>query len=587
MQTNSKTRLRWNPLSRALLLCGLITLAAGTVTEAQAQIDLGTFSAGEVWSQLGGTFTYALDPTTPLPPGLALRFDTPPFFPSNVHAGIIGIATVPRSTPYTFNLLRDGLQVAYQIKITALAVRDPWQTPDAFVNVPFSYQVSALNAQGPVTWTPNGPVPDGLTVSSSGLISGSPTTSGSYYIDLRLTDGVDTVYRGVNVNIHDVRITTPGMLTPNAIQGLAYNTTIEAAGGAGGFTFSSSNLPFGLTLSESGVLSGTVNGTGKFSFDITATDVNHVSYSKRMALTVAGLPRTLPRINPYDNNFLTDCSFFVNCTRGIGVVSGGVAPFTWSATGLPPGMSVRFGDGVTQWWITPGDAELSGTPTQMGTFDVDLTVTDAEGATATNRYQLSVRPLYLWNSMPGGTYQVPYDHRFMLIGGQASTYAVSLAAGRLPFDLTLNPGPFTVTGTAGDGQFPGHAALHRRRDQSTESQSVPVHRERDVDAADQSQRRPQHNHRRFLQQSAQCLLRAVAALVDRQRHPAAGLDADTGRPDHRRHPGRNHRPLQLRRPCRGRVEREQLRRPQFHRRRDADGVADQLHAAVRQRRCRL
>jgi hypothetical protein len=141
MHMNSHTSTRTH-LPRALFLCGLITLAVGVASEAQAQINLGTWRAGEVWVELPGPFTYAVDPTTPLPPGLSLRFDTPPWFPADVDAGIIGLATAPSATPYTFNLLRDGVPVQYQMKIAQLTHRDNWTLPDAFVNVPFSYQLT-------------------------------------------------------------------------------------------------------------------------------------------------------------------------------------------------------------------------------------------------------------------------------------------------------------------------------------------------------------------------------------------------------------------------------------------------------------
>jgi hypothetical protein len=445
MHMSCETRSRWNHLPRALFLCGFVLLAAGTATEAQAQINLGTYSAGEVWAQLPGPFTYAVDPTSPLPPGLALRFDTPPWFPPDVDAGLIGIATSPSPTPYAFNLIRDGIQVQYQIKITALTRQNNWGQPDAFVDVPVSLQLVAQNAAGPVTWAANGPLPPGLSLSPTGLVSGTPSQSGSYNINFSLHDGVDTVWHGVNLNVYDVQITTPGAL-PNATQGVAYSTTILATGGAGGHTFTSSNLPFGFTLSESGVLDGTPTGPGKLSFDVTATDTAGVSYSKRLSLNVIGLPRVLPRVGPY-SGFFPDCAFFVPCSFGVSVTSGGVGPFTWSATGLPPGMSLKSGDGMTQWYVTPGDAEIVGVPTQLGTFNVQVTVTDAEGAQATNTFPLFVRALYLWNSMPNGTYGVPYSHAFYLIGGQPSSYAVSLDGGRLPVGLTLNGGAFSVTGT--------------------------------------------------------------------------------------------------------------------------------------------
>src|SRR5207247_270299 len=194
--------------------------------------------------------------------------------------------------------------------------------------------------------------------------------------------------------ISAVNITTAGAL-PNATQNTAYNATIAAAGGAGGYTFTANNLPNGLSInSGTGVISGTVaSGPGKFNIQVTARDTSNGSYTKNMAITVIGVPAALPFISPYGSTGLDDCTIGVPCSRGLGVTNGGTAPFTWTATGLPPGMAVRFGSGTTVPWISAGDVEVWGRPTAAGTYNVQLTVTDANITTATNIFPLKVSTL--------------------------------------------------------------------------------------------------------------------------------------------------------------------------------------------------
>jgi hypothetical protein len=69
------------------------------------------------------------------------------------------------------------------------------------------------------------------------------------------------------------------------------------------------------------------------------------------------------------NSTLLNGTYRTNYTATTFTASGGAftPPFTWSATGLPPGLTVT---------TTNSAALLSGTPTQSGTFDFTLTLTD-------------------------------------------------------------------------------------------------------------------------------------------------------------------------------------------------------------------
>jgi hypothetical protein len=64
---------------------------------------------------------------------------------------------------------------------------------------------------------------------------------------------------------------------------------------------------------------------------------------------------------------------------GSSTASGGVAPFTYSATGLPAGLSIAAATGA-----------ITGTPTAAGTSDVSITARDAAGTTATRAVQISI-----------------------------------------------------------------------------------------------------------------------------------------------------------------------------------------------------
>jgi hypothetical protein len=422
--------------------------------------NFGTWSVGEIQYSLaatGGSGAYAWSVSSgSLPPGLALRTDLAPWFPSNASAGIVGVATTPGTYNFTLAAASGG-QTAYlpcTMKITALMVKDLYQLPDAFLNSisPYNYTLTALGAAGPVTWTAKNGMPPGLSLTPGGLLSGTPSQAGYYNIGITLTDGVDTVGRGINLNVSTIQITSPGLL-PNATQNAAYSYTLTARGGTGPYNWTTGGLPNGLSLnSASGLLSGTPNtGQGHFTFNVTATDVNRISYSESTSLVVIGTPPALPSMSLYGPyGAFDDCAIGVPCSRGINGNSGGTAPFTWTVTGLPPGMDFRYGSGVTSDGISPDDLELWGTPTTIGSYNVKVTLIDANGVTASQTFPLRVGVLVVDGNdyLSNGTRGVAYSSVLRVLGGAGTgtaSYTLQLIGGKLPAGLTLSG--MTLSGT--------------------------------------------------------------------------------------------------------------------------------------------
>jgi hypothetical protein len=420
-----------------------------SVSPASAQTNLGTYSIGDVWAQLAGEGVWAAPDPAKLPPGVSLRTDVPPFFNPNAHAGLIGIATTPGD--YVFTLTRDGVPAQYRMVISPLVVKTFWELPDAFVDRFYSYQFQAFDNGAEIAgiWSAvAATVPPGMAVNGAGLLSGTPTTAGVYDINLRLSNGVQTVGRNVRFRIFQVQISTPGGL-PDATQNVPYSTTIEAVGGSGGYTFTVEDLPEGLDLAPDGALSGTITFSGHTWFRVTATDDLGRSYTKVMSLVVVGVPPTLPAIRLYDE-FADDCALGMPCNTAIRVERGGRPPFTYTATGLPPGTSIYSGDGIVTSWIAPYNAEVRGAPTALGTYHVEVTVTDADGATATTTFDIDVRPMRLWLEPDDGFYGDPYNFTFYVLGGRlpqsVDEFKDFSFPRRLPRGLTLNKTARTLTG---------------------------------------------------------------------------------------------------------------------------------------------
>ena len=394
-----------------------------------------------------GTYTWSLTSGT-LPTGLAIRTDVPGYFFSNQQAGLIGVATTPGTYNFTLTASSGNQSTpqAFTIKITALNFKDSFQLPDAFNGVAYSYALSALNPAGPAAFTVSqgNSLPAGLSLSSAGVLSGTPTSPGQYNFGITLTDGTDTVTRGFNLNVSAVQITTAGLL-PNGAAGASYNQTIAASGGSGGYTFNAfGGLPQGLSLSSGGTLSGTINtGSGVYYFQVQARDSSNNSYTKQMSLDVLGAGATLPGISP---GHIDDVTVGNSYSIGIPVCCGGAAPFTWSVSGLPTGMTFRTGAGNTSSGISPGAVELWGIPQSAGNFTVQLTVTDANSASASQSFTLHVSPLDQNPQLPNGAIGTAYSSALRVLGG-TGPYSATRTAGTLPDGLSINGGAMLVSGT--------------------------------------------------------------------------------------------------------------------------------------------
>ena len=117
-------------------------------------------------------------------------------------------------------------------------------------------------------------------MSTSGVLSGTATEAGSFPITVTATDsstGTGAPFNGsqsYTLTVNSATVVVAPASLPAATAGAAYNQTITASGGTAPYTFAVTvgTLPTGLTLSTSGVLSGTPTIIGNFPFTVTATD---------------------------------------------------------------------------------------------------------------------------------------------------------------------------------------------------------------------------------------------------------------------------------------------------------------------------
>ena len=243
----------------------------------------------------GGTppYTWSLDSGS-LPAGLTLDPAT---------GEVTGTPTTAGASPFTAKVTDANAQTdlqALSITVEPVPVEPPTITtttlPDGTVGVAYSQTLEATGGTPPYDWSlASGALPGGLTLdSSTGAVSGTPTSPGTYAFTTQVTDDAaqsDTQALSITVAAAPppppLAITTPPIL-PTATLGVPYSVALAATGGDPPYTWSrvSGSLPRGLTLSPSGVVSGTPTKRGNSTFTLRVRDSAGAQVSRTFSLRV-------------------------------------------------------------------------------------------------------------------------------------------------------------------------------------------------------------------------------------------------------------------------------------------------------------
>ena len=330
--------------------------------------------------------------------------------------------------------------------------------PDGIVGFAYSQTLSATGGTSTLTWSlSSGALPPGLTLSATGLISGTPTTatSASFVVQVQDTGTPQqTKTQTLSIRIAAPLAVTTVAILPNAIVGVPYSATLQAAGGITPFTWSVTGgvLPAGLQLSSGGLLSGTpIAAAVSANFTVTAQDSASPAQSASQTLTLHVASPLLVATTA-----LADGRVGSPYLQTL-VASGGTGAYTWSLVGgsLPPGLTLSVA-GV-----------ISGTPTTVNLAGYSFTVQirDSGAPAQISARTLSIRiaaPLVISTStLPAATFGVAYNQMLTASGGIGTvTWSLASGSGPLPPGLNLS-GTGIISGTpsaAGTYSFTVQAA---------------------------------------------------------------------------------------------------------------------------------
>jgi hypothetical protein len=216
----------------------------------------------------------------------------------------------------------------------------------AVTGQPYSVALTAIGGNPPANadvWSLiAGSLPPGLNLSAAGVISGSPTGTGTFPFVVEVMDSgtpqhVASRQFAITV-VAPLAITTPSPALPEGGAGALYTQTFAATGGVPPYTWTSTGtLPPGLTLGQSGLLSGIPTAGGTFTFTVNASDTLGL---------VASMPYTVVITNPVVAGAQLLFATQPTTTTAGQPISPAIRVQTLGATGAPiPGVTVTLGTG--------------------------------------------------------------------------------------------------------------------------------------------------------------------------------------------------------------------------------------------------
>jgi len=439
-----------------ILLVGATVPAFGQVTITTASLPFGsvniTYSGQLTATPVGQTFQWSIVQGN-LPQGLNLNQQT---------GEIAGMPAVGGTQTFTVRAFSPSTQQSgtKQLSIGILQISTPSPLPGATLGT--FYSITFNTSDGPAsaiyTWQPGQPPPPpGLTLATNGVLSGTPTGTGTFNFQVFVFDEKDGIQATKNFSMTvagSVIITTPSPL-PNADANSPYKVTLNAAGGTTPYHWNIvSGLPLGLNLDpNAGIISGTPLNPGQFSFPVQVIDSANSAGSKTFSLTIN------PALKITNGSPLPSGTVGLSYSQAISAI-GGQTPYTFTVQSTPfnpnpapPGL------------LLSSAGVLSGTPTTAGSYNFGVLVTDGIGAQVSMSFALTVNPPLAFSTpspVPSGTVGAAYSQPIMATGG-TPPYSFSITtpppgltldtsgvlsgtpttAGTFPFNVTVTDGAKT------------------------------------------------------------------------------------------------------------------------------------------------
>jgi Putative Ig domain len=360
------------------------TSLAITTTSLPPGLDQATYEAA--LSPMGGTAPYAWTVTGgQLPPGVTLALSAGTLSGKPMRAGTFSFSAQVEDSSFpaqtvsrTFSISVSTMDPQLQIMTAVL--------PDGHLGLLYTVALQASTTKSAYVWSiASGNLPAGLTLTSSGQISGTPAKAGIWSFAVSVTDPSSpgqTVSKNLLITIVSswvlLKVKSPSVR--NGEVNSSYYASLVVEGGTSPYSWSveSGYLPPGLSLTHSGEISGIPVKTGISSFTVLATDSSSPAQtgSINLSIAIAGSPAQLQIATPSLPNGIVNSPYSSTLTAG-----SGTTPYTWSilSGSLPEGLA-----------LTP-TGQISGTPKQSGASSFTAEVNDSSSPPRSAHQAYSVK----------------------------------------------------------------------------------------------------------------------------------------------------------------------------------------------------
>jgi MYXO-CTERM domain-containing protein len=260
--------------------------------------------------------------------------------------------------------------------------------PAAIVGQEYSFRLIATggSATSSLAWSAEG-LPDGLSLSSDGVLIGSVSAVATTTVTVTVSDGTESATRPL---LFEARENLNLLIVPNVLStaryGEPYSAMLESTGGLLPITWllDVGNLPDGIELDADGTLIGTPLEVGRFRFVVEARDSGPGS----MAAT---------DVNSFELEVIDASGTFVITTTELprGMVGAGYDARVEAEGGLPP-YEWKIEDGrLPEGFIPTDDGEtnafrLNGAPTTTSETNLLISVVDSQGRIARRAFALII-----------------------------------------------------------------------------------------------------------------------------------------------------------------------------------------------------